>query len=259
MKGNDGMNLFNVENKRILITGSSQGLGFAFAEGLGLAGAEILLNGRSEEKLKAAYQKLIGKNIKAHMCPFDVTDEAQVVPAIDKIESGIGPIDVLINNAGMIARGAFEDFDTTAWWNVVELNLKSPFIVSKAVGKKMIARKAGKIINITSLLSEGARPSISPYTASKGGLKMLTKAMAVEFAKHNIQVNAIGPGYFATDLNRTLKANKEFDHWVCTRTPAGRWGEPEELMGAAIFLSSSASGFITGQTIYVDGGWLAAL
>jgi gluconate 5-dehydrogenase len=253
------MNMFSVENKRVLITGSSQGLGFGFAEGLGLAGAEIILNGRNAEKLKAAQQKLIDKKIKTHICAFDVTDETQVLAGIDKIETEIGPIDILINNAGMIARGPFEDFDSNTWWNVVTLNLKSPFLVSKAVGKKMIARKKGKIINITSLLSEGARPSISPYTASKGGLKMLTKAMAVEFAKHNIQVNAIGPGYFATELNSTLKANKDFDNWVCTRTPAGRWGDPSELVGAAIFLSSSASDFITGQTIYVDGGWLAAL
>jgi gluconate 5-dehydrogenase len=253
------MNMFNIENKRVLITGSSQGLGFGFAEGLGLAGAEIILNGRNEEKLKAAQQKLIDKKIKTHICAFDVTDEAQVLAGIDKIETEIGPIDILINNAGMIARGSFEDFDTNSWWNVVTLNLKSPFLVSKVVGKKMIVRKKGKIINITSLLSEGARPSVSPYTASKGGLKMLTKAMAVEFAKHNIQVNAIGPGYFATELNSTLKANKDFDNWVCTRTPTGRWGDPKELIGTAIFLSSSASDFITGQTIYVDGGWLAAL
>ena len=253
------MNMFSIEKKRVLITGSSQGLGFAFAQGLGLAGAEIVLNGRNEEKLHAARQRLGAQDIKCHVCPFDVTNEAQVVAAIDRIETDIGPIDILINNAGMIARGALTDFDSTAWWNVVELNLKSPFIVTKAVGRKMMARQKGKIINITSLLSEGARPTVSPYVASKGGLKMLTKAMAVELAKFNIQVNAIGPGYFETDLNRTLKANKEFDNWVCTRTPAGRWGSPKELIGAAIFLASGASDFITGQTIYVDGGWLAAL
>ncbi len=251
--------MFSIENKKVLITGSSQGLGFAFAEGLGTAGAEIILNGRSEDKLTEAAAKLAEKGIKTHACAFDVTNEEQVSAAIEKIEAEAGPIDVLINNAGMIARSPFEDFDAKTWWGVVELNLKSPFLVGKAVGKKMIGRKKGKMINITSLLSEGARPTISPYTASKGGLKMLTKAMAVEFAKHNVQVNAIGPGYFATELNKTLKANKDFDNWVCTRTPSGRWGDPKELIGAAIFLSSSASDFITGQTIYVDGGWLAAL
>jgi gluconate 5-dehydrogenase len=253
------MNMFSIEKKKALITGSSQGLGFAFAQGLGLAGAEIVLNGRNEEKLQAARQRLGAQDIKSHVCPFDVTNEAQVIAAVDRIETDIGPIDILINNAGMIARGALTDFDSNAWWNVVELNLKSPFIVTKAVGRKMMTRRKGKIINITSLLSEGARPTVSPYVASKGGLKMLTKAMAVELAKFNIQVNAIGPGYFETDLNRTLKANKEFDNWVCTRTPAGRWGDPKELIGAAIFLASGASDFITGQTIYVDGGWLAAL
>lgn len=253
------MQLFSLKNKRALITGSSQGLGLAMAEGLGKAGATIILNGRNVEKLRRARKKLRGKKIKAFAYPFDVTHEDQVIESVGRIEKEVGPIGILVNNAGMNLRAPIEDFPTDQWHQVMDLNLDAVFYVSKAVGKRMIRRRRGKVINIASLLSEAARPTIAPYTASKGAVKMFTKALATEWAKHNIQVNAIGPGYFATAMNAPLVKDKKFDAWVRARTPAGRWGHPSELVGAAVFFASRASDFVTGQILYVDGGWLAAL
>ena len=253
------MQLFSLKGKRAFITGSSQGLGLAMAEGLGKAGATVILNGRNVKKLERARKKLRARRIRTFAYPFDVTQEEQVIAGVAAIEKEVGPIDILVNNAGINLRAPIEDFPTAQWHQLMDLNLNAVFYVSKAVGKRMIRRRRGKVINIASLLSEAARPTIAPYTASKGGIKMFTKAMATEWAKHNIQVNAIGPGYFATPMNEKLVKDKRFDAWVKARTPAGRWGDPSELVGAAVFFASRASDFVTGQILYVDGGWLAAL
>jgi len=252
-------NLFSIKNKRILITGSSGGLGLAFARGLGDAGAIIILNGRDKKKLKEAQGTLERRKIKVHLLPFDVTKPREVRNAVSLAEKKIGPIDVLINNAGINLRGPLESISDKTWKQVIDINLSGVFYTAREVAAGMIKRRAGKIINISSLMSEAARPSTGPYTASKGGVKLLTKAMAAEWGKHNIQINAVGPGYFLTEMTAKLAQDKVFDEWVKKRTPASRWGKPEELIGALIFLSSSASDFVSGQTIHVDGGFLAQL
>ena len=253
------MQLFSLENKIALVTGSSRGLGLAMAEGLGKAGATIVLNGRDRVRLDKAKRRLAAKRIKTCAYSFNVTVEEDVVEAVALIEDKVGPISILVNNAGINLRAPIEKFPSDQWHQVLDLNLTAVFTMSKAVGNRMIKRRRGKVINIGSLLSEGARPTTAPYAASKGAVKMLTKALAVEWAKHNIQVNAIGPGYFATEMTRPLVRDKKFDAWVRSRTPAGRWGKPSDLIGAAVFFASSASDFVTGQTLHVDGGWLAAL
>lgn len=247
--------LFDLSGKRALVTGSSQGIGFSLAEGLVEAGASIVLNGRDEEKLKAAVASIDG----AAGSAFDITDADAVRDAIDTIESDLGPIDILVNNAGIQRRQALEDFPLETWQELMRTNLDGLFIVSQAAARKMIPRGAGKIINIASLQSEAARYSIAPYTASKGAVKNLTKGMCTDWARHGLQVNAIGPGYFETPLNQALIDDPAFDDWLRKRTPAGRWGKVEELQGACIFLASDASSFVNGQTIYVDGGVLATL
>ncbi len=251
--------VFGLQGKRALVTGSSQGIGLAIAEGLAAAGAQIILNGRDLEKLKKAKADLELKGIKSSVATFDVTDEKEVEIAIDYIEREQGPIDILFNNAGMQFRTTLEDFPLEKWRELMRVNVESAFIVGKAVARHMIPRKAGKIINISSVQSELARPTIAPYTATKGAIKMLTKGMCADWAKHNIQVNAIGPGYFKTPLNQALVDNPEFSGWLEKRTPAGRWGHVEELTGAAIFLASGASSFINGHILYVDGGITSVL
>ncbi len=251
--------VFGLQGKRALVTGSSQGIGLAIAEGLAAAGAQIILNGRDLEKLKKAKADLELKGIKSSVATFDVTDEKEVEIAIDCIEREQGPIDILFNNAGMQFRTTLEDFPLEKWRELMRVNVESAFIVGKAVARHMIPRKAGKIINISSVQSELARPTIAPYTATKGAIKMLTKGMCADWAKHNIQVNAIGPGYFKTPLNQALVDNPEFSGWLEKRTPAGRWGHVEELTGAAIFLASGASSFINGHILYVDGGITSVL
>jgi len=253
------LDLFSLEGKRALVTGSSRGLGLAIAEGLGRAGATVVLNGRNADRLDAALRALKRKRLAAHALVFDVTDEVRVAAAVAEIEREVGPLDILVNNAGTTFRAPAHEFPTERWRDVIATNLDGVFFVSRAVGARMIRRRRGKIINISSLLSEAARPTISAYAASKGAVKMLTRALAVEWAKYNIQVNAIGPGYFDTELNRPLVQDEDFDAWVRSNTPAGRWGRPNDLVGAAVFLASSASDFVTGQTLYVDGGWLANL
>ncbi|MFB3903788.1 MAG: SDR family oxidoreductase [Acidobacteriota bacterium] len=253
------MKLFDLHDKIALVTGSSQGLGFAMAKGLGEAGATVVLNGRDPSKLEQARQSLLESKINVCACAFDVTVEEQVTRAVQRIEEEIGPISILVNNAGANLRGPLETYEAARWRQQMQLNLDAVFLMTRAVGTKMIGRRAGKIINVLSLMSEGGRPSTAPYAASKGAVKMLTKATAVEWAGYNIQVNAIGPGYFVTPLTAGLRADPEFDQWVRTRTPSGRWGCVEELAGAVIFFASPASDFITGQVLYVDGGWLAAL
>lgn len=250
---------FDLSGKRALITGSSQGIGYALAGGLASAGATIILNGRNQARLAQAAQALEGTGATVHQAAFDVTDRAAVVEAIDRIEADIGPIDILVNNAGMQHRTTLEDFPEDAWHKLMTTNLDSVFFVGQTVARHMIGRNAGKIINICSVQSELGRPSIAPYTASKGAVKMLTKGMCIDWAKHNIQVNGIGPGYFDTELNKALVEDPAFSEWLAKRTPAGRWGDVEELIGAAIFLASPSSSFVNGHILYVDGGITSSL
>ena len=251
--------LFDLSGRTALVTGSSQGLGFAIARGLAEAGAAVVLNGRDETKLGLAAETLRGEEARVAVAAFDVTDGAASARAVAKIEAEFGPIDILINNAGIQRRAPLAEMTETQWREVIDTNLTSAFLVARAAVQGMITRRSGKIINICSVMSEVSRPTIGNYAAAKGGLKMLTRAMAVEWAKHGIQANAIAPGYFVTELNQALVANADFNKWICGRTPAGRWGQPEELAGAAIFLASRASDFVNGQILTVDGGLLAAL
>jgi gluconate 5-dehydrogenase len=251
--------LFNLSGKTALVTGSSQGIGLALAEGLANAGATVILNGRDAKKLTEARDLLAAKGLKVFGSAFDVTDEAAVAKAVAALEAQHGVPDILINNAGMQFRTALEDYPLEKWRELMRVNVDSAFIVGKAIAKGMIARKSGKIINICSVQSELGRPSIAPYTATKGAIKMLTKGMCADWAKHGIQVNAIGPGYFKTPLNQALVDNPEFSSWLEKRTPAGRWGNVEELVGAAVFLSSPASSFVNGHILYVDGGITSVL
>jgi gluconate 5-dehydrogenase len=251
--------VFELSGKVALVTGAYRGLGFAIAQGLARAGASVVLNGRRIEAVEPAARALTAQSLKASTAIFDVTDRDAVRAAVTAIESEHGRIDVLVNNAGIQRRGALADFSQQDWDDIIATNLTAPFVVSQAVLPGMIARKSGKIVHIASLMSELARPSVVPYTAAKGGVRQLTRGMAVELAPHNIQVNAIAPGYFATEMNRALIDNAEFNAWVCKRTPAGRWGQPDELAGTAVFLASSASNYITGQLLIVDGGMSVAL
>jgi gluconate 5-dehydrogenase len=252
-------NLFDLSGKRALITGGTHGLGMAMAKGLGNAGAELLINGHSPAKLAAALEEYRSAGLNATGFLFDVTKEDQVKTAIAEIEKG-GPINILINNAGIIKRIPMEDMEVADFREVIDVDLVGPFIVSKHVGKKMIQRKSGKIINICSMMSELGRNTVSAYAAAKGGLKMLTRNMATEWAKHNIQVNGIGPGYFATEQTKPIRVDGHpFNEFILNRTPSERWGDPADLMGVAVFLSSSASDFVNGQIIYVDGGILATI
>lgn len=253
------LQLFDLTGRRALITGSSRGLGLAIAEGLAVAGAEVVLNGRDAERLAGALERLMGKGAKAHVAGFDVTDSAAIAEAVAHIEADIGPIDILFNNAGMQFRAPLEEFPEDKWHALMRLNLDSAFLVGKAVARGMIARKRGKIVNIGSVQSELARPTIAPYTASKGAIRMLTRGMCADWARHGLQINAIAPGYFRTELNQALVDNPEFSGWLEKRTPAGRWGNVDELIGAAVFLASDASSFVNGHILYVDGGITAVL
>jgi len=251
--------IFSITGKLALVTGSSGGLGEVLAEGLARNGAKVIVNGRNPEKVKKTVANFTEKGYKVIGSVFDVTDGAGVTAAAEKIIAEAGIPDIIVNNAGINPRYPLEDFPEEEWDAVINTNLKSAFLVSKAFAKGMIERKSGKIINICSLQSELGRNTIAPYAASKGGLKMLTRNMATEWARHNIQVNGIGPGYFKTDMTRALHENPEFDAWLKNRTPAGRWGDPNELLGALLFLSSDASSFVNGQLIFVDGGITAAI
>jgi gluconate 5-dehydrogenase len=250
---------FALSGKVALVTGAYRGLGFAIAQGLARAGATVVLNGRNREALDAATQQLDAQGLAADQAVFDVTDRAAAGAAVAAIEQAHGRLDILFNNAGIQRRHPFADFPQDDWDALIATNLTAPFIVSQAALAGMIRRKQGKIVHIASLLSELARPNVVPYAAAKGGVRQLTRGMAVELAPHNIQVNAIAPGYFATEMNRALIDNAEFNAWVCKRTPAGRWGQPEELAGLAVFLASSASDYVTGQMIVIDGGMSVAL
>lgn len=252
-------NLFDLSGRRALVTGSSQGIGLAIAQGLAEHGAEVIVNGRSGERVDAAVAGLTAAGLAAHPCPFDVTQVDAVNAAIKTIEADIGPIDILVNNAGMQFRAPLEDFPHDKWDAILALNVTSIFNVSQPVGRAMIARGSGKIINIASVQSELARPSIAPYTMSKGAVRNLTRGMATDWARHGIQVNAIAPGYFRTPLNQALVESEEFSAWLAKRTPAGRWGNVEELVGAAVFLAGAGSSFVNGQVLHVDGGITASI
>jgi gluconate 5-dehydrogenase len=250
--------LFDLTGKRILITGSNGGIGFDIARGLANSGAGVILNGRNPEKLGQAVKKLRSENLRAEGSAFDVTDEAGIVAAVADLEAA-SPINCLVNNAGIQRRVRLDEVETATWNEVLATNLTSAMLVSREVAKRMIPRNAGKIVNICSLMSDIGRKTTGPYTAAKGGLKMLTKAMCADWAPFNIQVNAVGPGYFITEMTQVLANDEKFDAWVRDRTPARRWGLPAELVGATVFFCSDASSFVNGQIIYVDGGMISVL
>jgi gluconate 5-dehydrogenase len=251
--------LFDLSGRAALVTGSSRGLGRAMAEGLGRAGASLLVNGVDPARTEAAAAEMRAAGLKAEPIAFDVTDEAAVVAAFESLDARGMAVDILVNNAGIQHRQPMVELATSDWRRVIDTNLTAAFIIGREAAKRMIARGGGKIVNIGSLTSELARATIAPYTVAKGGIKLLTKAMAAEWAVHGIQANAIGPGYMITDMNEALISNPQFDAWVKGRTPAKRWGRPEELVGAAVFLSSAASDYVNGQIIYVDGGMISVL
>jgi gluconate 5-dehydrogenase len=253
------LDTFRLHGRTALVTGSGRGIGRAIAEGLAEAGARVVLNGRGRDLLEATAAEMRAKGADVHLAAFDVTDGAAVAEAVERLGREVGPLDILVNNAGIQQRMPLEDFPDADWRRVLATNLDSVFYVSKAAVKHMIPRKKGAIVNIGSVMCELARPTVAPYTAAKGGVRMLTRAMATDWGRHGIRVNAIAPGYFATELNRALVDNPEFSSWVEKRTPAGRWGETRELAGAAVYLASDAASFTTGHILYVDGGMTASV
>jgi gluconate 5-dehydrogenase len=253
------MNAFSLANKNALITGSSRGIGKALAQALARAGAHVILNGRNPTMLATTLAQFQKEGLSSSISSFDVTDETAVNEAVKNIESDVGPINILINNSGIQIRNPLEGYATADWEKLMATNLTSVFLVSRAVAQNMIPRKAGKIINVVSVNAEHARYGIAPYSASKGAIKMLTKGMCVDWARHGLQINGLGPGYFDTEMTAPLVADKDFTAWVEKRVPTGRWGRVEELGGAAVFLASSASDFVNGHTLYVDGGITATL
>lgn len=251
--------LFDLTGKLALITGSGRGIGLELARGLASAGSAIVLNDIDEKRLEEAVAMLKKDGFTSHGVSFDVRDEKMIDEKVSFIEKEIGKIDILINNAGIQIRAPLEEFNSDDWRRLIDINLTGAFIVAKAVVQGMIKRRAGKIINICSIQSELARPTIAPYTASKGGIRNLTKGMATDWGKYNIQVNGIAPGYFKTQMTKALYEDPKFDAWLCARVPANRWGDPSELIGAAIFLSSKASDYVNGHLLYVDGGLMACV
>lgn len=254
------MNLFSLKDKTAVITGGTHGLGMAMAEGLACAGAELIITGTTPSKMEIAIDQYSQKGYKATGYVFDVTDEKEAAKQVAAMEKAHGKIDILVNNAGIIKRELAISMAVADFREVIDVDLVGPFIMSQLVAKGMIARRSGKIINICSMMSELGRNNVSAYAAAKGGLKMLTKNLATEWAKHNIQVNGIGPGYFATSQTEPIRVEgNPFNDFIINRTPEGRWGNPEDLAGTAVFLASGASSFINGQIIYVDGGILATI
>ncbi|USU07965.1 SDR family oxidoreductase [Sphingomonadaceae bacterium OTU29MARTA1] len=251
--------LFNLDGRTALITGGSRGIGYAIADALSAAGARVVLNARSQPPLDEAAATLRALGRTVDVAAFDVTDGSAVTDAVTKIESDVGPIDILVNNAGIQRRNPLDQFDDTDWHDLMRTNVDSVYFASKAVGRHMIVRGHGKIINIGSVQCELARPGIAPYTATKGAVRNLTRGLCADWARHGLQINAIAPGYFATPLNKALVEDPAFDGWLRQRTPAGRWGQLKDLHGAAVFLASSASDFINGQTIFVDGGIVSVI
>ena len=255
------LDLFRLDGQRALVTGATHGLGQAMARGLGRAGATLVVNGHSSQsKVDRAVERYRADGLDAHGYLFDVTDPVAVADAVARIEREVGPIDILVNNAAVIERTPLLDMSVDAWKRVVETDLTGVFVMSQPVARGMVARGAGKVINVCSMMSELGRDSVGAYAAAKGGLKMLTRSMATEWARHGLQVNGIGPGYFATEQTAPIRVDGHpFNDWITRRTPAGRWGDPDDLAGAAIFLASSASDFVNGHVLYVDGGILATI
>jgi gluconate 5-dehydrogenase len=251
--------LFGLDGAVALVTGSSGGIGQALAQGLARAGARVAVNGRTREKVEAVAAELRVEGAEVFESVFDVTEPEQAAEAVARIEADFGPLSVLINNAGIQRRGALEDYPVDTWRELMRANLDSVFYVSQPVARRMIARGRGSIVNIGSVQSELARLNIAPYTASKGGVKMLTKGMATDWGRHGLRVNAIAPGYFKTELNKALVEDEKFSGWLAGRTPMGRWGDVKELVGATVFLASDASSFVNGHILYVDGGITACL
>jgi gluconate 5-dehydrogenase len=251
--------LFDLSGRTALVTGSSRGLGRAIAEGLAKAGARLIVNGVDPARVEAAVAEMRVAGHAVEGSAFDVTNEAESVEAFGRFDAAGIEIDILVNNAGIQVRKPLIEFSSAEWRKVIETNLTSAFVIGREAAKRMIPRKRGKIINIGSLASELARPTVGPYTAAKGGIKNLTRSMAVEWAASGVQTNAIGPGYMLTDMNEALVNNPEFNDWLMSRIPSKRWGRPDELVGAAVFLASAASDYVNGQIIYVDGGMLAAM
>ncbi|MEO8739279.1 MAG: glucose 1-dehydrogenase [Casimicrobiaceae bacterium] len=254
----NAVNPFDLGGRLALVTGGGGGLGLAIARGLAVAGARVVVNGRNRDKLDIAVAALRAEGRVADAAAFDVADADAVAAGVAAIEKNYGQVDILVNNAAVNQRSALDAFSTDEWHRLLGTNLDGPFFVSKAVIPAMRARRRGKIINICSLASEIGRPNIVPYAVSKGGVQMLTRALAVELAPHNVQVNGIAPGFFKTDMNAPLIANAEFSSWVAKRTPAGRWGDPPEIAGAAVFLASDAAAYVTGHVLFVDGGFSVA-
>ncbi len=249
-----GLKLFDLTGWLALVTGSSQGIGMSLARGLGQAGARIVLNGRDRARLERTKFEFEKEGIATYSARFDVTDRAAAIAAVAAIERDIGPIDILVNNAGIQRRSPFESFPEETWREIMAANLDSVFHVTQAVGARMLQRQRGRIINIFSVASELGRATIVPYAATKGAVRQMTRGLCAEWARRNIQINAIAPGYVTTELNRALIDDKAFSDWVCKRTPAGRWADVDELAGAAIFLASDAASYVNGHILYVDGG-----
>jgi gluconate 5-dehydrogenase len=250
---------FRLDGRVALITGSSAGIGLALARALGQAGATVVLNGRDATKLAAAAATLQGEGLIVHAQAFDVCDVAGVEAGVAAIEQTVGPIEILFNNAGTTQRAPFHEFPLEAWQRILRTNVDSMIIVGQAVSRRMVVRKRGRIVNIASVQSELGRPGIAPYAASKGAVKMLTKGMAIDLGPHGITVNGLGPGYFKTELTAALVADEAFSQWLINRTPSRRWGDVQDLGGAAVFLASDASAFVNGHILYVDGGVTASL
>ncbi|WP_269582161.1 SDR family oxidoreductase [Roseibium sp. Sym1] len=253
------LKLFDLTGKTALVTGSSRGLGRAFAEGLGQAGARIVLNGTDEDRLSTAADTLAASGLDVTCAAFDVSDDSAVRAAFDRFDADGVSIDILVNNAGIQFRKPMLDLETADWQRVLDVNLTAAFVVGREAARRMSQRGSGKIINIGSVMSMVARATIAPYSVSKGGIKLLTQSMAAEWSPLGIQANAIGPGYMETDMNEALIADRDFNAWVVGRTPSRRWGAPDELAGTAIYLASDASNYVSGQIIYVDGGMTSVL
>jgi gluconate 5-dehydrogenase len=252
-------NDFRLDGRLALVTGSTSGIGAALARGLGEAGAHMLINGRRLDRVAQMIEALRADGIEADACPFDTRDEQAADDAIGAAERAMGPIEILVNNAGMTRRAPMVEQDAADWQEVIDTDLTAPFLVGRRVARGMCERGRGKIINTCSLMSERSRHGTAAYAAAKGGLALLTRAMAVEWGPHGVQANGIGPGYFATEMTQPLKDDPAFDAWVRERTPAGRWGDTAELVGPAVFLAADASSFVNGHVLYVDGGFLALL
>jgi gluconate 5-dehydrogenase len=259
MNVKSGSSLFDLSGRRALVTGSSQGIGLALARGLAEHGAAVVLNGRDAGRLQAAERDLRAAGLDVCSLAFDVTDPEAASQSVDRIEQDFGPIDILINSAGIQHRAPLEQFPLDKWEQVLRANVSSIFYVSQPVARRMIARGRGRIINIASVQSELARPGIAPYTAAKGAVRNLTRGMAADWARHGLQINAIAPGYFRTALTQALADAPAFNDWLRGRAPAGRWGEVHELVGAAVFLASDAASYVNGHTLYVDGGMTASV